>query len=206
MLTAGVNAKKYFEWFGLFGSVYYQTGKNTLEQSKSAYQFSVNADFILSSKINLIIGTEWLSGKNYDTPVGENKSFSPLYGTNHAFNGFMDYFYYAGYHFNSFGLNDYYIKGSFKLHDNSLLITNLHAFTANGKLGKTDGEDLSSYLGSELDLALHQKIEQYITMYLGQSFMFGSESMEVIKEVSQPKGLQSWTWIGVKVAPSFRLK
>lgn len=207
MLTAGINVKKYFEWFGLFGSAYYQTGKNTLAQSKSAYQFSVNADFILSSKINLIVGTEWLSGKNYDTPAGENKSFSPLYGTNHAFNGFMDYFYYAGYHFNSFGLNDYYLKSSFKFHPNSVLLMNFHTFTTNGNLGTNQqGEDLSSYLGSELDLVFNQKIGKPITLSLGQSFMFAGESMEIVKAVSQPKGLQSWTWIGVKVAPSFRLK
>ena len=48
MFTLGVNAKKYFENFGFFGSVYYQTGKNTNAQSKSAYQFSINADFIIS--------------------------------------------------------------------------------------------------------------------------------------------------------------
>lgn len=206
MLTVGVNFKKYFENIGIFGSTYYQTGKNTQAQSKSAYQFSLNADFIISSKFHGIIGTEWLSGKNYDTSSGKNKSFSPLYGTNHIFNGYMDYFY-VGNYFNSFGLNDYYLKTTTKLSPNSILTANLHAFTSNGKLGKTaKNENISSYLGTEVDFVFQHQFGKIITLHLGHSFMFGSKSMEFIKNNYQPKDLQTWSWIGIKIAPQFKLK
>ncbi|MCW3161626.1 alginate export family protein [Chryseobacterium oryctis] len=207
MLTVGINAKKYFENFGLFGSAYYQAGKNTSAQSKSAYQFSVNADFIVNSKFNIVLGTEWLSGNNYDTAIEKNKSFSPLYGSNHLYNGFMDYFYSGTSYFNSFGLNDYYLKSTFKFNPNSTIQANIHAFTTNGNLGHDkEGKDLSSYLGSELDLVFAQKFGKFVTVNLGHSFMFSGNSMEFIKNVSEPKNLQTWTWLALKITPNFRLK
>lgn len=206
MLTLGVNAKKYYQNIGFFGSVYYQTGKNTNAQSKSAYQFSANADFLIHSKFNVVAGTEWLSGRNFNTAADKNKSFSPMYGTNHLFNGYMDYFYFGNY-FNSFGLNDYYLKSTLKFNPGSSLQTNVHIFTSNGRLGmNTRGQELSSYLGTELDLVFTQKIGKMITANLGHSFMFAGDSMEFIKNVSQPKGLQTWTWIAFKITPKFRLK
>lgn len=207
MLTVGMNAKKYFETIGFFGSAYYQTGKNTAAQSKSAYEFSVNSDFIINSKWNIVLGTEWLSGRNYDTEADKNKSFSPMYGTNHLYNGYMDYFYFGTSHFNGFGLNDYYLKSNYKFSQNSVLQAHLHAFTSNGKLGYNNlGEKYSSYLGTELDLVFTQKVGKIITANLGHSFMFSGESMKFLKNVPEPKNLQTWTWIGLKINPNFRLK
>ncbi len=207
MLTVGINSKKYFENFGFFGSAYYQTGKNTAAHSKSAYQFSVNSDFIIIPKFNVVLGTEWLSGRSFDTEAGKNRSFSPLYGTNHLYNGFMDYFYFGNSHFNSFGLNDYYLKSTYKFNSNSNLQANFHAFTSNGKLGLNNlGEKYSNYLGTELDLVFTQKVGKVITANLGHSFMFSGESMKFLKNVPEPKNLQTWTWIGLKIAPNFRLK
>lgn len=201
MLTMGVNAKKYFENFGIFGSAYYQTGKNTNVQSKSAYQFSINADFIISKKFNAVLGTEWLSGGDYDTQSTDNKSFSPFYGTNHKFNGYMDYFF-VGNHFNSYGLNDYYLKTTTKFNPKSSLIVNLHAFTTNGKLAN----DQSSYLGTETDMVFAYKFSKMFVMNAGHSFMFAGTSMEALKAVNTPKNTQSWSWIQFNFVPSFRLK
>jgi hypothetical protein len=201
MLTIGMNAKKYFQNFGFFGSAYYQTGKNTSAQSKSAYQFSINADFILNEKINAVLGTEWLSGKNYDTQNENNKSFSPFYGTNHKFNGYMDYFF-VGNHFNSYGLNDYYLKTTTKFNPKSILFVNLHAFTTNGKLAN----NMSSYLGTEADLVWTYKFNKIFSMNLGHSFMFNSESMAVVKALNNPKNIQTWSWIGINFIPLFQLK
>jgi len=207
MLTIGINTKKYLENIGFFGSAYYQTGKNTLAQSKNAYQFSGNIDFTLHPKFNFVLGTEWLSGKNYDTESSKNKSFSPLYGTNHFYNGFMDYFYFGTSHFNSFGLNDYYLKSNLKFSQNSLLQANLHAFTSNGKMGYSDfGQKISTYLGTELDFVFTHKVGKMITANVGHSFMFSGESMKFLKNVSDLKNVQTWTWVGLKIMPKFRLK
>ncbi|WP_164110343.1 MULTISPECIES: alginate export family protein [Sphingobacterium] len=205
MFTVGINTSKYFRRFGIFGSIYYQGGKNTQAQRKSAYQISVNNHFIFNPSFDMIVGTEWLSGASFDTPIDQNRSFSPLYGTNHAFNGFMDYFY-AGTYFNSFGLNDYYLKMMTKLSSRVALATNVHSFTSNGKLAaRENGKQPSSYLGTELDLVLNKRFGKLFTLTVGHSFMFAGRSMRYIKNVSEPKEMQSWSWIGLKFNPSFDL-
>ncbi len=206
MITAGVNLKKHFNTIGFWASGYYQAGENTAGQTKAAYQFSGNIDFMMHPKFNAVLGTEWLSGKNYTTPKNKNWSFSPLYGTNHAFNGHMDYFF-SGNYFNSFGLNDYYLKTNTKIAPNWSLIANIHAFTTNGKLGKNaQGENLSPYLGTELDLLIVQKVGKMVTLNWGHSFMFADKSMKFIKGVSNPQDIQFWSWIAIKVIPQFRVK
>ena len=207
MLTLGLNAKHYFDKIGFFASVYWQTGKNTTAQSKSAYQFSLNADFLLSKNANIVLGTEWLSGTDFDTEKTKNNSFSPLYGTNHKFNGFMDYFF-VGNHFNSVGLNDYYLKSNIKITPKASFIGNLHAFTSNAKLGYdlANNKDYSKYLGTEADLIFNYKPAKIFTVQLGHSQMFASESLEALKAVKTPKDAQSWTWLGLNFNPSFKLK
>ncbi|WP_292009713.1 alginate export family protein [Chryseobacterium sp.] len=201
MLTLGVNLSKTIQNVRLFGSAYYQTGKNTAGQSKSAYQFSINGDVAWNQKIHSVIGSELLSGNSSNTSAANNRAFSPLYGTNHKFNGFMDYFYSGASYFNSFGLNDYYLKNSFTLSPQTSLDANVHLFTSNGKLGN----GLSSYLGTEADLVFNAKIGKIITINLGQSLLFAGDGMKFVKNVSDPKGLQSWSWIGIKISPNFRL-
>ncbi|SFI59023.1 Alginate export [Kaistella treverensis] len=207
MLTVGVNAKKYYENFGFFGSAYWQTGKNTLAQSKNAYQFSANVDFILNPKANVILGAEWLSGTDYDTNNSKNNSFSPLYGTNHKFNGFMDYFF-VGNHFNNVGLNDYYLKSNFKFTPKASLALQIHAFEANAKLGfdAVNQKNLSKYLGTEADAVFNYKFANAFTMQLGHSQMFASEGMKRLKNVANPSSMQSWTWLGLNFSSLFKVK
>jgi len=207
MLTIGVNAKKYYENFGFFGSAYWQTGKNTLAQSKNAYQFSANVDFILNPKANVILGAEWLSGTDYDANNFKNNSFSPLYGTNHKFNGFMDYFF-VGNHFNNVGLNDYYLKSNFKFTPKASLALQIHAFEANAKLGfdAVNQKNLSKYLGTEADAVFNYKFANAFTMQLGHSQMFASEGMKRLKNVANPSSMQSWTWLGLNFSSLFKVK
>ncbi|CAD0224611.1 alginate export family protein [Chryseobacterium sp. JV274] len=207
MITVGINSKKYFDSIGLFGSAYYQAGKNTDGQTKNAYQFSLNADFTVLPTLNLIAGAEWLSGDNYNIKPGKNRFFSPVYGTNHLYNGLMDYFYSGTSHFNTYGLNDYYLNSTLTFNSNMDLKAALHAFTTNGKAGyDKSGNDLSTYLGTELDLIFTKKIGKIITANLGHSFMLAGSTMEVLKNNPDPKKLQTWTWLAFKINPNFKLK
>ena len=118
----------------------------------------------------------------------------------------MDYFY-VGNHFNTFGLNDYYILTKMKFNPKSSLAGNIHAFMTNGKPGvDSNGKDLSKYLGTELDLVFHHKLNKQFGLFIGHSFMFASDSMNTLKNVSNPKKLQTWTWLALHFNPSFKLK
>ena len=85
------------------GSAYYQFGKVNKNTELSAYQISLEGTYKTNSVL-FGLGFELLSGTDQDGE-SKNKSFTPLYGTNHKFNGWMDYFY-VGNHGGSVGLVD----------------------------------------------------------------------------------------------------
>ena len=51
------------------------------------------------------------------TEKTKNNSFSPLYGTNHAHNGYMDYFYVGGRYENGVGLQDMYLYTKYDINN-----------------------------------------------------------------------------------------
>ncbi|UJF30091.1 alginate export family protein [Kaistella sp. 97-N-M2] len=207
MLTVGFNGKQYYGNIGFFGSAYWQTGKNTLAQSKNAYQFSANVDFILNQSVNFVAGTEWLSGTDAHEDVSQNNSFSPLYGTNHKFNGFMDYFF-VGNHFNSVGLKDFYVKSNFRFNPKASLTLNLHAFASNANSGYdvANNKKYARYLGTEGDVVFTYKVANVFNMQLGHSQMFAAEGMKQLKNVPDPSSIQSWTWLGLNFMARFKVK
>src|SRR5690606_32285082 len=85
-------------------SVYFQTGK-IADRSLSAYNLAGNLHYQINSEFTFGLGAELLSGTDMDTTSDKLNSFNPLFGTNHKFNGWMDYFY-VGNHINSVGLLD----------------------------------------------------------------------------------------------------
>lgn len=133
------------------GSAYYQFGDAyPVNESLSAYQVALDATYKVGSTV-LGVGAELLSGS--DQSDTDRKSFFPLYGTNHKFNGFMDYFY-VGNHANNVGLNDIHANAVFKTGAETALLIVGHYFGANGKLEN----DADSYLGTEIDIVYTQPI------------------------------------------------
>src|SRR5690554_596254 len=85
-------------------AAYFQTGA-VANQDLQAWYVSANLSYHFTDSWSTSLGGEYLSGSSPGSE--DNKSFSPLFGNSHAFNGFMDYFY-AGNHHNSVGLMDVY--------------------------------------------------------------------------------------------------
>ena len=89
-------------------SLYAQTGKGKLTSNNTtvnAYNVGVNINYAVTNEVKAGLGYEYLSGKDQTDTENIIKSFNPIFGTNHAFNGFMDYFY-VGNHKNTVGLQD----------------------------------------------------------------------------------------------------
>ena len=82
-------------------SAYLQTGKSLNNDVSTSY-FAGNIGYKVTKEWSLGLGMEQLSGKDSNASSTDIKSFAPLFGTNHKFNGFMDYFY-VGNHANSGG-------------------------------------------------------------------------------------------------------
>lgn len=201
LTTLGLELKQKFnERLNITLNAYYQTGKNTLNQSKNAYDLSLDINYIPFSIWDLSLGAEILSGTKYDESPTKNTSFSPLYGTSHTFNGSMDYFY-SSNHFNGPGLIDFYLKNNFNLNQLGELSLALHYFSTHKKFNESSG----TYLGTEIDLVYGKKISNDFLFNLGYSQMFAANNLKVLKEVNQPKSLQNFVWIGLSFTPQFKL-
>ncbi len=173
------------------GNFYYQTGKLAGGREISAINFLLEA----SLKMGITGGYEYLSGNSYDKN-DKNYAFNPLYGTNHKFNGFMDYFY-VGNHINSVGLQDAYLKYQFgkdKIGGN----IDLHYFASAGKIAP----DVDKYLGTEIDFTLSYKLSSMASISAGWSFMFAGDSMELLKG-GDSKATNTWAYIMLSVTPKF---
>lgn len=171
-------------------SLYFQTGK-IADRSVSAYNLAGNVYYQVASDFNVGLGAELLSGTDMDASSNKLKSFNPLFGTNHKFNGLMDYFY-VGNHINSVGLLDIYVPLKYQKEKVSLQLVP-HMFSAAANVVDGFGNKQDNYLGTEIDFTFGYKIAQNVDFQLGYSHMFATESMEVLKGGNR-HNTTNWAW------------
>lgn len=179
------------------GAAYLQTGKLS-DNSVNANYLSANVGYKFSTNLNATLGFESLSGKDQNDTSTDVKSFNPLYGTNHKFNGYMDYFY-VGNHTNSVGLTDVYATFEYEKNKVSAKLTP-HYFASAASIYKA-GEKQDNYLGTELDFILAYKMYENVTIDAGFSQMFATTSMEVLKGGNKNAG-NNWGFISIKINPN----
>ncbi|SDW79642.1 alginate export family protein [Aequorivita viscosa] len=194
--TAGVHIDGALNKFKFSSNLYYQFGKDIANNSLEAYLISLEAAFKPTKNLNLGLGGELISGNEYGAPKdGKNNAFNPLYGTNHKFNGFMDYFY-VGNHIDDVGLLDLHGKVSYAFNTKSNVIVNFHKFFAASKIDS----DLSKDLGFELDLVTSYSITQFVGVKAGYSHYFTSEGIESVKN-NYDGNSNNWAWIMISIDP-----
>lgn len=193
--TSGFYSKFPIGKINFEGHAYYQFGKANKTTDMAAYNLALEGIYKVN-KTTYGLGLEILSGTD-QAGATKNNSFFPLYGTNHKFNGFMDYFYVAN-HANNVGLNDFYAKAVFKTGEKSTFLTKLHYFNANADLLN----DVDQYLGTEVDFVYTQKISKDIKMNIGYSHMFAADSMSLIKGGRPSDNTNNWAWFQFTVRPT----
>lgn len=200
--TLGAFLKGNISIVSLDGSFYYQLGKDRINRSISAYDFALNASVSINDAFVVKAGFEMLSGTDYDADVDKSNSFNPFYGTNHKFNGFMDYFYVGGGHIDNVGLNDLNVSGLFKYGKWNSAIK-VHYFMSNAKqYDLVNSEVAASGLGTEIDLSLGYKFNDWISFSAGYSQMFATHSMEVLKGGNKDV-INNFAYILVSLKPKF---
>jgi hypothetical protein len=186
------------------GAFYYQGGKNGKNNSLSAFYFAADASYKISAKFNIGLGFEYLSGTDTKDQGGDDKSFMPLYGTNHKFNGWMDYFY-VGSHKGDVGLTDIYLPFKFKK-DKFFAVLIPHYFLSAAKVSQIqeDGslKEFSNGLGTEIDLVLGYTISKEVKLMAGYSQMIATETMQVLKGGNY-KNSNNWAWVMLTFKPTF---
>ncbi|MEH0153565.1 alginate export family protein [Limibacter armeniacum] len=222
----GISPNYKLDKLNLSGQLYYSTGTQKLsatnpelEDNKlSAYMLSLSLQHT-GLKGKPLLGVDYISGDDKGT-TDVTEGWAPLYGTNHKFYGFMDYFYVGSGHNGggnnkSGGLVDIYLKTTFKVGESSNLLAHLHAFSSPTDVYDLSSADpeatLGSYLGTELDLVFVKKLAENITFKAGYSQMFGTTSMQQVKgqfntdtgKYANIKGMQNWTWVMINFTPKF---
>lgn len=192
--TIGTHLKYGQNAFALRGNAYYQFGKDVFDNDLNAYLLGLELDYKFTDRLKLGIGTEVISGNEHNTiHEGENNAFTPFFGTNHKFNGWMDYFY-VGNHANSVGLVDLQINGGFKVQDKSIIQVAAHHF-----MTAADFEEKT--LGTELDLSFNHQIQEDVNLHVGYSHMFPSEGLELLKG-NDDGNTNNWAWVMVTINPT----
>lgn len=190
----GFISTKASESVSIIGEAYYQTNFMT-GGDVSAFFISAEAAFKVG-KATLTVGGEYMSGE--DGTGTSFSAFNPLYGTNHKFNGYMDYFYVGNGHGNV-GLINPYLKVKLKTGEKSTLMADVHGFMSAVELAS------GSYLGTELDLVFVSKLADGVTFKIGQSVLGATESMMGLKAVpvASGKSLNTWSWAQIIFTPKF---
>ncbi len=181
--TVGIRGEYKTDKFNFAGYGYYQMGKSG-SKDISAYDVSVEIGYKPVKEFLLTLGAEMLSGTSQiDTANKVNNSFNPFYGTNHRFNGYMDYFY-VGNHLNTVGLFDGYLRCSYTK-DKFIYSLNGHYFSAAAPVRDlnfpTEYKARNSHLGAELDFTMLYNYCDGISFQGGYSQMFGTNTLKAIK-------------------------
>jgi hypothetical protein len=202
--------------FSANAAIYLQMGKlkpgsGTLNAGEkltklSAMYLSTNINYQANDNFSVGLGFEYLSGNSQVDAGDKNKAFTPLYGTNHKFNGWMDYFY-VGNHGNSVGLIDIYVPIKYKKGKFSAMLIP-HSFRTAADLHDWKSTDtkatMSNNLGLELDFTVGYAFAKNMVVKAGYSQMFATESMDALKNVaSGNKQTNNWGWVMLVFNPTF---
>lgn len=196
---------KHNSW-NMGAEAYLQTGKDAMNRNLSAWYAGLQAKRSVNENFDLNLGLEWLSGTDQaemqDVSHNKNHSFNPLYGTNHKFNGHMDYFY-VGNHINNVGLINPYGGVTFRK-DKFMAQLVMHAFMSDGLLilPENTSQTMDRYLGTEADLILGYVISPQFAVRAGYSQMFATKTMEVLKGGSSEE-ISNWAWLMLVMNPEF---
>ncbi len=193
--------------FTAHATFYYQGGYGNKQVGTPATAQKINASYIatdisykFAQSFTAVLGFERLSGNSQLKNSLESNEFKPLYGTNHKFNGFMDYFYVGNAHGNV-GLQDIYLILKTKLNPVSFgLATHLFSAAADVVDMKNPGSAMNSSFGTEFDFFLSFPIVKGMKFIGGYSQMLATETLEVVKKGSKDE-INNSAYIMISLSP-----
>jgi len=199
--TYGAHIEHSMGGFGIAANAYLQGGKDGTGKELNAYEAALNLSVKVNDLFSLNTGFEILSGNTQINPDNVNRSFTPIYGTNHRFNGHMDYFYVGAP--SGVGLLDIFFgttvtRGKF----NAELTGHMFSAAADINDAANPGTALNSYLGTEFDFLMGYKLNDWVVCQAGYSQMFGTNSMKAIRNGST-EATSNWAWLMFTFKPKF---
>ena len=201
------------QYWSLEGAFYYQMGKEEHGMPIDAFMGSAKAKVEIGNWFNLLAGYDYLSGDKYFNVPPEGglglvfhdkvRGFNAIFGSHHQFYGAMDFFYLSNY-VGGFtpGLQNLYIGGNMKmLFDQSHSFLDLNAAYHYYAIATNLDYVNTKTLGHEVELAASYTFIDMATVSAGYTYMRGSETMELLNQVSEKRQLH-WGWVMLSVKPT----
>lgn len=181
-------------------TAYFQSGKNATGQTMNGKLLALKVDWKFTGAVSANIGTDYLSGDENGTTDGIQSNFKKLYGADHTFNGFMDYWNTPVKE----GLLDYYAGGTAKVGKNLSFDAAYHLFNTDKPL-KSGGVAVGKNLGSEIDLLVTYKINSWSTVQGGYCMYFDTANTLVAKSMAANSALRTpqWAYVMFTFKPTF---
>jgi len=200
--TSGMNLIYKANNFEAIARGYYQMGTDTSRNEISAFYANSEIIYKISAKSKLTLGCEVFSGKDAkDTSENKIRAFHTLYGTGHAFNGYMDIFTNIPKHTKNSGLVNPYLKYNFNPTEKLQLFVDLHYFALENNYLNAEGLAIDKYLATELDLTFKYKVSKELSVMGGYSTMFVSSSYVLLR--GGDKNVPGhWAWLAVNFTPT----
>jgi hypothetical protein len=199
--TFGLREEYKSDKFNFLTYGYYQMGELGTK-FLNAFDVCAEVGYKPTKTFLVTLGGEMLSGKSNKYTGNQNNAFNPLYGTNHKFNGYMDYFY-VGNHLNNVGLIDGYLRLSYTK-DKFIYSINGHYFNAAAtvydKTITTQNVKMNSNLGGEIDATVLYNFTEGVTIQGGYSQFFGTTTMKNLRGGSIASN-SNWGYLMLIVRP-----
>ncbi|GAA0878196.1 hypothetical protein GCM10009119_11640 [Algoriphagus jejuensis] len=195
----------------LSGYFYSQFGKDINGKQVSAFNTSAQVSQLLMSKED---GKKWRATVGFELISGsdakgsdKNNSYSLQYGTNHLYNGYIDWFFVSNTWENSVGLKDFFLRSRFEFNPKFWMQIDLHSFSAYADtvLPSESVATKDKNLGGELDLTLGWIIHEAVSLQGGYSQYFLSDTMRSLHP-QMLSNQQNWAYLMVVFRPTSKAK
>ena len=186
----------------LYGTAsgYYQGGRNPSGSDLSAWYFQPEIRYTSATGAIVRVGLEYFSGSGNKTTYSTDRSFVPLYGVAHRFNGSMDLITKFPTDVGGAGLINPYIFLSRPLSKKIDFRADFHTFHSQTSFYVKDVM-MDKYLGFENDFLLTYKPNPVLKIDAGFSYMLPTESFAAIKGAGSSKYDLTWAYVSLTFRP-----
>ncbi len=183
--------------FGLYATAYGQSGETNKGVDLSAYLLALKLNYQLVKPFGVSVGIDYYSGTSKDAGRGETHTYTGLYGSNHRFNGSIDYWSAAS--LPAGGLMDLYLSARYKASESVTLNGAFHAF----RLAKEMAISTDKGLGNEIDLDVTYRFCKIAAIQAGWSTYLTSDLTKVVKGVTADTRFTQFAYLSLSITPEF---
>lgn len=177
-------------------SAYYQFGRDKQHRELNAYLLSALAQQQISKKWSIQLGGDVFSGSDYDIDPNKNNTFEKLYGTNHAFNGSIEYWATLP----SQGLVDLFAGVTAQFSSKFNINLTYHRFSTLKDIDQSG----KSNLGSEIDITANYTVNKELAIQGGWSSYFTTKGSDTLKKKTNiDTHFPQWAYVQITFKPVF---